>query len=1434
MIVTFYSFKGGVGRSSCLVETALGLAARGHSVLVWDLDLEAPGLQKIPALVPLEETLTLGTLDLLLEFQSRDFAFPGESLRRAVVELPLSPPMEGGGGKLSFLLPGRLDDNYAGRFAEVEWDRLFAPEDGAGPAFFEKVATSLLDDGYELILVDSRTGFTPLSAICTLQLPHLVVLVFNLNEQNLAALERVHLAVTQAQSRARHTDLISAFLLANMVPDKPRALRQAKLIQLEEKGLRPHCIVPLDPARLLTDGLPALAGEQENLRPLIEQIETRQYALTSVSGRASNPSELDLAGRAIRRRREIFEKAKRFEEQVADLFAAQGYRPIVDYKRDDLQFDIRLEMAGLLPRFALVECKDTDRPIAQKEVRDFKSKVDYARKVESLPYEPILVSRAGFANNAHAVAKMELVTLLTWNELLLGYLRPNLDAAIRGFQGTSLERLYVEQRVCFERRESLGGVELEAAQPLTQAVLDWLARPGETLLALLGDFGLGKTSFCRRLAWKLALTARDQPGKGRIPVLVDLKKGISGPFSLENLLIQHFRDLSSQPFRVQELLHLNREGHLVLLFDGLDETLGYAEPGRPLDHLRQILRAAEGRAKVLLTCRAHYFRDRSEVSNSLRQGPQFVSSEGAMRVYDMLQGRTGMRIGHLAELNEEEIQQYLHKALPQPADWQAFREDIRRTYDLDDLAKRPFLLEMVVKTLPQLKAAEQGMVNLAGLYEAYCDSWANDSRLTLSREKKDELVKHLARLMWDSPGSRVHYSELFTWISDHFYDRPFTHAESEKIDYEVRTALFLHRDPEGNYRFIHRSFLEFFRARILRDGLISGEPASLAGQRLTREVVFFLEFWPEREKIPTLAGKVLEGAYRPGISENALTLLYLHSLAELGPLLGGEEKEVEREKLYEVFSKLRPETLHLKGADLERMLLAGADLSGADLREANLHRADLRGCTLDRARLELARLEYANLEGASAQEVDLSDANLTGVNGRQADFRGAQFAGADLSYGRFVEANFQGVNLEEAGILLRGAGFLRARLDDEESLDPAAGPVRPRSLKLRPPSPVDGRLALMPVHPDWNDPSKQRSRLGIVAVSWRPQGDQLASAAEDGAIVLWDRFSGRLLRSFRDHGGNVNSLGWSPQGDRLAAGSNDETVKLWETSTGRQLPSFHKHLFGVGAVAWDPSGRLLAASSDYGMVDLWEVSSGRHRRTFEGHEEIVNALAWAPDGQRLASASADGTVKIWETASNQPLTLQGHKAAVNAIAWNPAGDRLVSGSDDGTVKIWEADTVRVIQSHGPGGRVQAVFWDSSRDRWLSGDSEGTIRIWASSGRLLQTLQISVSVHSITVSSDGILAVGSNLGIELWDIRAVPRRLAWLYHLPGTGFAATADGRFVNAPAEAYEWIHFEDGEAVYTVVDLPDRLAREKVEEALALPESRKRKAKSSTRDGVL
>jgi len=83
-VITFYSYKGGTGRSMALVNTAWLLAANGKKVLAIDWDLEAPGLHRYfyPFLIDQDLTASPGVIDFVLDYTLKAMTPPqqGETI----------------------------------------------------------------------------------------------------------------------------------------------------------------------------------------------------------------------------------------------------------------------------------------------------------------------------------------------------------------------------------------------------------------------------------------------------------------------------------------------------------------------------------------------------------------------------------------------------------------------------------------------------------------------------------------------------------------------------------------------------------------------------------------------------------------------------------------------------------------------------------------------------------------------------------------------------------------------------------------------------------------------------------------------------------------------------------------------------------------------------------------------------------------------------------------------------------------------------------------------------------------------------------------------------------------------------------------------------------------------------------------------------------
>jgi uncharacterized protein YjbI with pentapeptide repeats len=107
----------------------------------------------------------------------------------------------------------------------------------------------------------------------------------------------------------------------------------------------------------------------------------------------------------------------------------------------------------------------------------------------------------------------------------------------------------------------------------------------------------------------------------------------------------------------------------------------------------------------------------------------------------------------------------------------------------------------------------------------------------------------------------------------------------------------------------------------------------------------------------------------------------------------------------EFWNKWREEFVRgIRGENLFRASLGGADLRGLDLRSANLACAILGG----------ANLTGANLEGARLGVADLSGAIFKGANLRGADFRGAEILSATFSSSDLQDADFTEARIDDA------------------------------------------------------------------------------------------------------------------------------------------------------------------------------------------------------------------------------------------------------------------------------------------------------------------------------------------------------------------------------------------------------------------------------------
>jgi MinD-like ATPase involved in chromosome partitioning or flagellar assembly/tetratricopeptide (TPR) repeat protein len=190
-VVTFYSYKGGTGRTMALANTAWILAANGKRVLVVDWDLESPGLHRFfgPFIDAGAMASAGGVIDLIREYEwdASRAENPGElpheryaKVHRHAFTVDWSHFPDG--ATLDFLSAGRQNRDYAASISGLNWDAFY--ENLAGGMFFDALRRDMKRE-YDYVLIDSRTGLSDVADICTLHLPDVLVDCFTLSEQGI-------------------------------------------------------------------------------------------------------------------------------------------------------------------------------------------------------------------------------------------------------------------------------------------------------------------------------------------------------------------------------------------------------------------------------------------------------------------------------------------------------------------------------------------------------------------------------------------------------------------------------------------------------------------------------------------------------------------------------------------------------------------------------------------------------------------------------------------------------------------------------------------------------------------------------------------------------------------------------------------------------------------------------------------------------------------------------------------------------------------------------------------------------------------------------------------------------------------------------------------------------------------------------------------------
>jgi tetratricopeptide (TPR) repeat protein len=235
--VTFYSFKGGVGRTMALLNVACILAGRGRRVLAIDMDLEAPGLTYLAGREQEGIFETPGFVDLVYDLltKGRDAPIADPERPDAFLQYTCRVPIpdhatQGRSGELHIMPAGRIDQGYEDKLLKIDLGRLYG--EGKGKPILEHIRNVIARSGrFDYVLIDSRTGFSDEAGICVRDLGDRLVILLGLNRQNVSGTARFLQRLRQRQALP-----VAVAFVASPVPIGEDQLRTERL-EIAQKEL---------------------------------------------------------------------------------------------------------------------------------------------------------------------------------------------------------------------------------------------------------------------------------------------------------------------------------------------------------------------------------------------------------------------------------------------------------------------------------------------------------------------------------------------------------------------------------------------------------------------------------------------------------------------------------------------------------------------------------------------------------------------------------------------------------------------------------------------------------------------------------------------------------------------------------------------------------------------------------------------------------------------------------------------------------------------------------------------------------------------------------------------------------------------------------------------------------------------------------------------
>lgn len=293
-------------------------------------------------------------------------------------------------------------------------------------------------------------------------------------------------------------------------------------------------------------------------------------------------------------------------------------------------------------------------------------------------------------------------------------------------------------------------------------------------LIVLADSGMGKTSFVLNyFAYNLKKSLKKRKRLAIVPL------GVSDA--------------------LERIMAIDRKSETDLILDALDEdtkAVGAADAHR--SRMEEIFQATSSFRHIIVTCRTQFFPRDDEIPKST----------GIIVIEPRRPGQHGhyeLRKVYLNPLTDEQVTEYLRKRYSGFKNRKKRREATKTVLRIPLLTVQPMLLSYI----PDLLESERPINRTYQLYEVMVEKWlerekgwVSDTEMLL--EFSEEMAVDIYTRKNERGAEKIPREELLQLAKD---------KGIVLDDWKLTGRSLLNRDAEGNFKFAHRSIMEFLYIR---------------------------------------------------------------------------------------------------------------------------------------------------------------------------------------------------------------------------------------------------------------------------------------------------------------------------------------------------------------------------------------------------------------------------------------------------------------------------------------------------------------------------------------------------------------------------------------------------------------------------------------------